>query len=136
MEDSPVPEQELPFRWERRDLLAFVAFFIGTVFFLPGIAFLLFRVFQPGLEIQHLTGVQLILIQTVMDFLVVGFIFLLIAIHGQPIPRTLRLGYTGNLHLVRWILRGFALAITVLVISSLFPQPADSPLEKLLTTTS
>jgi membrane protease YdiL (CAAX protease family) len=136
METPPVPEQELRFRWERRDLLAFAAFFIATVVFLPAIAFMIFRAFKPELRIESLTGVQLIMIQTVMDFLIVGFIFFLVAImHSQPILRTLHLTQTGNLHFGRWIIRGVALAITVLVISSLLPQPADSPLEKLLTTT-
>lgn len=136
MENPPVPEQELRFRWERRDLLAFAGFFIAAVVFLPAIAFVLYRSFQPELKLESLTGVQLILIQTALDFLVVGFIFFLVAtIHGQPIRRTLHLTHAGNLHFGRWIIRGVALAITVLVVSSLLPQPADSPLEKLLTTT-
>ena len=136
MEDSPVPQREPSFRWEGYDLIAFIAFSVATVFFLPGGIFLLLRLFQPDLRIETLSGVQQILIQALMDIVLVGFIvFLVAAVHRMPIFRTLYLVPNESLRIGRLILGGALLAITVLLISSFFPTPSESPLVKLLTTT-
>jgi membrane protease YdiL (CAAX protease family) len=136
MEDSPVPQQEPSFRWEVQDLIAFFAFSVATVVFLPGAVFLVLGLFQPGLEVKDLSGVQQILIQAIMDILLVGFIvFLVAAVHKVPILRTLYFVPNEYLRIGRSILGGAFLAVTVLVITSFFPTPSESPLEKLLTTT-
>ena len=136
MEASPVLSQEPPFRWEPLDLVIFVAFFAVTLVFLPVGSFLLFQFFQPDLTIETLSGVQQISMQALMDFLLVGFILLLIKkLHRRPILSTLRFTRTENMAVGRLIAAGAFLAITVLLVSSFFPTPSDSPLEKLLTTT-
>jgi membrane protease YdiL (CAAX protease family) len=135
MEGTPVPEQDEVFRWKAIDLIIFSAFFLATVLFLPLAAFLLLRLFQPKLQITELSGVQQILIQALMDFLLVGFIFFLIGIlHGRPILPTLRFIRRPHLPVGRLIAGGCFLAITVVLVSTLFPMPADTPIEKLLTT--
>jgi membrane protease YdiL (CAAX protease family) len=137
MEESPVPQQEPSFQWEVHDVVAFVAFSVATVFFLPGAVLLVLRQFQPGLQVENLSGVQQILIQALMDLMLVGFIiFLVAAVHRMPILRALYLVHNQTLHIGRLISSGAFLAVTVLVISSFFPTPSESPLEKLLTTTS
>jgi uncharacterized protein len=136
MEHSPVPEEELPLRWERQDLIAFAAFFVATVVFLPGAVLLVLRFFQPDLTIENLSGVQQIVIQALMDFLLVGFIlFLITVLHGKPVFQALHVFPMASLAVGRLIAAGALLAITVVIVSSLFPAPSDSPLEKLLTTT-
>ena len=136
MLDSPGAEQEPPFKWERNDLIVFAIFFAGTVIFLPSIMLSILRLYQPEISIESLTGVQQILMQAVMDFLLVGFIVFLVAgIHGRPLLRTLYFVPAQRLAVGRLVLGGVFFAITVLLVSSLFPAPSDSPLEKLLTTT-
>lgn len=135
MEVTPVLEQDAEFRWEPVDLIVFGAFFLAIVFLLPLGAFLLLRLFQPKLQITDLSGVQQILIQAVMDFLLVGFIlFLIRVLHARPILRTLRLLPSPRMRIGRLIAGGCFLAITVLFVTFFFPMPAESPIEKLLTT--
>jgi len=136
MEESPVPQREASFHWESHDLVAFFAFSVATVFFLPGAVFLVLRLFHPGLQVENLSGVQQILIQALMDMVLVGFIvFLVAAVHRMPILRTLCFVRNEHLRIGRLIFSGFFLAVTVLAISLFFPTPSESPLEKLLTTT-
>ncbi|HET9216973.1 MAG TPA: type II CAAX endopeptidase family protein [Terriglobia bacterium] len=135
MPDSPGADQERPFKWERNDLIVFAVFFAGVVIFLPSVMLSILRMYQPQLSIENLSGVQQILMQAVMDFLLVGFIVFLVAgIHGQPLLRTLYF-VPARLAVGRLVLGGVFLALTVVLMSSLFPPPSDSPLEKLLTTT-
>jgi len=136
MEASPDLSQDPPFHWEPLDLVIFVAFFAVTLVFLPVGSFLLFQFFQPDLTIETLSGVQQISMQALMDCLLVGFILLLInKLHRRPILSTLHFTRTENMAVGRLIAAGAFLAITVLLVSSFFPTPSDSPLEKLLTTT-
>jgi membrane protease YdiL (CAAX protease family) len=135
MEDSRL-EQVPQFRWRRSDLLVFGIFFIGTVFFLPPLTLLFFRLFQPGLQFQDLSGVQQILMQALMDFVLVAFIFFLVRIvHGRPLLRTLYCVRSPYLRIGRMIAAGALLAITVLIVSRFLPAPSETQLEKLLTTT-
>ena len=135
MEESSVAEPLPQFQWGRQDLIAFAVFFVGTVLFLPGGAILLYRFIQPDLAMENLSGVQLILIQAFMDFVLVGFILFLVFIHGEPLLRTLHFIRKENLPSGPLIGGGIFLAVTVLIVSTFFPAPSDSPLEQLLTTT-
>ena len=135
MEEPSVAEPPPQFQWGWQDLIAFAAFFVATVVVLPGGAILFYRFFQPDLAMENLSGVQLILIQALMDFLLVGFILFLVFIHGEPLLRTLRFIRKDNVPSGPLIGGGVFLAVTVLVVSTFFPPPSDSPLEKLLTTT-
>jgi uncharacterized protein len=135
--NSRVTEQEVPSHWQPLDLAAFIAFFVATVFVLPPAAFLLLRIFQPGLQVQDLSGIQQISIQAVMDLALVGFIvFVVKIIHGKPILSSLHVIPRRN-RSVGWLIAASTLlALTASAVSLFFPTPADSPLEKLLTTTS
>jgi membrane protease YdiL (CAAX protease family) len=136
MPDSPGVDQEATFKWERNDLIVFAVFFAGTVIFLPSLMLSILRLFEPELAIKNLTGVHQILMQAVMDFLLVGFVVFLVAgIHGQPILRTLYFVPAQRLAVGRLVFGGVFLAITVILVSSLFPPPSNSPLERLLSTT-
>jgi membrane protease YdiL (CAAX protease family) len=136
MEESSVPGEEPQFQFGRQDLIAFAMFFVATVVFLPGGAILFYRLFQADLTLESLSGVQLLLIQILMDFLLVGFILFLVSIlHGRPFLRTLHFIPSQQLSMGRLTAGGIFLALTVLLVSSFFPPPSDSPLEKLLTTT-
>src|SRR5204862_494139 len=137
MEAPLLSEQEPPsFRWHRADLVAFAAFFVAVVVILPGAIFLLLRLFQPGLEFGDLSGVEQILIQAFMDIVLVAFIFFLIKVlHGQPILESLHWPSREKVRAARLIGAGAFLALTVLMVSTIFPPPTESPLEKLLTTT-
>ena len=50
-----IREPDVPFRWTRLDLIAFISFFIASIFFLPLLAFLLLRVFEPTLQLTLVT---------------------------------------------------------------------------------
>ena len=136
MEESPAATQEGGFRWRKPDLIAFTSFFVATVILLPVGIFALLRLLQPGLRIENLSGVQQILIQALMDLVLVAFISFLVKIHNRPILRTLHFIQGEHLALRRLVTTGALLALAVLLVSSFFPTPSESPLEKLLTTTS
>ena len=134
--DSSAPEDESLFRWERLDLALFAVFFLATLIFLPLASFRFLRLFQPDLRMENLNGIEQILIQAAMDLVLVGFILFLIArLHSQPVLRTLRWVRKEHLQAVRLIGAGAFMAITVLLVSAFFPEPGDSPIERLLTTT-
>ena len=134
--NSPVAEPGAPSQWQPLDLAAFIVFFLAAVFFLPPVAFLLLRLFQPDLEIESLSGVQQISIQALLDVALVGFIlFLVKTIHGRPVLFSLHFLPKRDFSVGRLIAGGVFLALTASTVSLLFPTPADSPLEKLLTTT-
>lgn len=134
MED-PFLEYEPPFRWRRLDLLAFGIFFAMTVVFVPVIAFVLFRLFEPGIQIQNMSGVHQILMQAFMDFALVAFIFYRVKmLYRRPFLRALSCFGGPSLIVFRMIAAGVLLAVTVLIISALLPAQSEAPLEKLLTT--
>jgi membrane protease YdiL (CAAX protease family) len=117
------------------DLVAFAAFFIAVVLAVPYTVFLTLRLFRPELRPEDLTGLQQILIQALMDVVLVGFIFLIIKVlHGRPILQSLHWQSAEEFPVLWLISAGIFLALTVLLVSTLFPTPAESPLEKLLTT--
>jgi membrane protease YdiL (CAAX protease family) len=114
------------------DLIAFAAFFIAVMVVIS----VMLRFFRPGLQPSDLSGLQLVLIQALMDIALVGFIFFVIKVlHGRPILQALHWHSSGKIPVVWLICAGAFLAMTVLIVSTLFPQPTESPLEKLLTTT-
>jgi len=137
MEEPLLSEQGPPaFQWGHADLIAFAAFFIGVLVVLPGGVFLVLRLFRPGLQIADLSGVEQILIQAFMDLVLVGFIlFLIKVLHQQPLLKSLHWHNREKVPVMSLISAGAFLALTVLIVSTVFPSPTDSPLEKLLTTT-
>jgi hypothetical protein len=65
MRNSPVQEQEPRFLWERQDLIAFVGFFVLTLF-LPVLLLIMFRLIQPGANVEGLTAVQQIFLEALV----------------------------------------------------------------------
>ena len=128
-----IREPDVPFRWTRLDLIAFISFFIASIFFLPLLAFLLLRVFEPTLQFENFSTVQRVLIQATMDALWLAFIvFLVKGRHRQPIFQTLRFVRIGKAAMLRYALGGFLLALIFVFLSSLlFPTPSPSGIEKL-----
>jgi membrane protease YdiL (CAAX protease family) len=131
MDDSP-PELHRV-HWAPIDLAIFISFFLGTVFLLTPGAVLVWRLFDPSLTLESLSILQELMIQGLMNLVIVGFIFLMIKFHDGSVLATLRLAYKQRLPLVRLIVGGLFLAITVQILSQFFPGP-ESPLEKRLTT--
>ncbi len=138
MESPPLSEQEpLSLRWRRGDLIAFAAFFISVVIIVPFTIFVVLRLFRPELQVADLSGVEQILIQAFMDMALVGFVFFLIKVlHRRPIRESLHWHTREKIPVARLIAGGCFLALTVLIVSTVFPPVAESPLDKLLTTTS
>lgn len=136
MEGSSL-EHEPPFKWRWPDLLAFGTFFLGTVVFLPVIAFLFFRVFEPTLQLQDLSGAQQIVTQALMDFLLVAFIvFYVKNLHQRPVRTTLRWIPRPDFPIHRMIPAGAVLAVFVTILSQFLPASPNAELEKLLSTTT
>jgi membrane protease YdiL (CAAX protease family) len=125
-----VEEQPAPVPWHAADLAAFVGFFIAAVFIIPFAGFLALRAFVPGMTEPPPLG--LIAAQALINLAVVGFIFFIIRLHGQTVAATLHWIRT-DIHVGWLISTGIFLALSVLIVSSLFPEPSDSPFDKLLT---
>lgn len=134
--EEPSRERLRPFRWRWPDLLVFGAFFVLTAVFLPSLAFLLFRLFEPGLQFRDLSGVQAIVIQALMNLVLVAFIVLRVRSFGRPVPETLRWISAPAYPATRMVVAGAILAVTVMVISRFLPESPSSELEKLLATTA
>jgi membrane protease YdiL (CAAX protease family) len=127
--DATTPEQD-SFRWGRRDLIAFATFFIATVVFLPFIAFLILRAFQPNLQMKNFSTSQKIVIQAAMDLLWIAFIFFLAkGLHGQPILRTLRVVRTPVGLIVRFAIAGVLLGLLIALLSMFLPVSSRSVVE-------
>ena len=120
--------------WTFADLVVFGFLFAVTVLFLPLGMFFVMQTFRPGLQLADLTAVDQVVMSAAADIALVGCImFLVKVVHGRSFRETIhwRRDYafsTGSL-----ISLGITLAITVLIVSSLFP-PVDTPIEKMLST--
>lgn len=132
---EPTPEPNPP-AWAVSDLIAFGSFFLLTLLFVPPILVTIMRMFVPGLSATDLPGEAQILIQAVLDFVWVGFIFLLIkVIHRRGILESIRWVRTQQFHAGKLVVLGATLAIGVLVVSTFFPPTSAPPIEKLVEST-
>lgn len=117
--------------WHAADLAIFVGFFVGAVVLIPFGFLLILRILQPNLTEPPPLG--LIVAQALINIAVVGFIVFIIRLHGQSVLQTLH-WIRSEIH-VGWLISGGVfLSLSVLVASSLFPEPPESALDKLLTT--
>jgi uncharacterized protein len=148
MLESPDPEDHTPpptspsfltdvrHRWKLSDLVIFSIFFSFTVLFLPLGAFQIMRMFRPSLRITDLTTVDQIMLQGVMDLVLVGFIlFLIKTIHGRSFIETIHWHRAPQFRTGLLVSTGATLAITVLLVSSLFPTPNQTPIERMISST-
>jgi uncharacterized protein len=127
-------QRQNEFEFTRLDLMVFATFFGLTVLFLPFLMVGVMRMFRPGLGIADLTGVQQVLLQGVMDVVLIGFIvFLIKVVHRLPFLNTINWKRDYPYKTGFLIALGAGLALTVLIVSSLFPPAEPPPIEKLIT---
>ena len=133
---DPEPEVERPepqSPWSVVDLIVLGVFFGLTILFLPLTFIRLWRIFDPDLKLSELTAVDQVLLQGVMNVVLVGFIaFLIKVVHGQGFLETIHWFPNHNFSTGFLIAMGATLAISVLIVSSLFPPSESPPIEKLL----
>jgi len=128
---------ELPRReWAFRDLFAFVGFFILSLFFVPAACVAIARIFRPGITVADFPGEIQILIQALLDFLWVGFIFVLIkVIHRRPIREAIHWIPSNRYRTGSLIALGAGLSIAVALTQSFFLPSTPLPIEKLAEST-
>ena len=132
--DQP-PETFAPPRnpWTIIDLMVFALFFGLTVVFLPLGMVRLLRLFNPSLRLAELTAVDQVLLQGLMNLVLVGFIaFLIKVVHRESFLECIHWFRNHGFGAGFLITLGSTLAITVLIVSSLFPTSTQPPIEKLL----
>jgi membrane protease YdiL (CAAX protease family) len=132
--DSFEPPRE--FRWTKLDLAVFALFFAMLILFLPIGMIQIMRMFRPNLTVADLTGIEQVLLQGVMDVLLIAFIFFMIkVVHGLSFLETIKWTRNHQFRTGFLIAAGAALAVSVLIVSSVFPPSEPPPIEKLITST-
>jgi uncharacterized protein len=131
--DSYEP-RENEFRFTKVDLAVFASFFALTLLFLPVGMIALMRISRPGLSSSDLTGVELVLMQVVMNVLLIAFIYFLIkVVHGRSFRETIRWTRTHQYRTGYLIAVGAGLSLSVLMVSAIFPPSSPPPIEQLIT---
>jgi hypothetical protein len=78
-------------------------------------------------------GIYLFLFQALLDLLILLFIYFTITLkYNAPFSQSLKWQPREGIRLSRYIPVGVALALAVLGASTLFPNPQESPIEKLI----
>jgi len=116
--------QPPPFRWRILDLVVFGVFFALTV-----LTVILLTVFF----LPNPTGVQLILVQCVMDLMFVGCVFFLIkVVHRLPFWQSINWTRNHQFPVGRLVGLAALLVAGAFVVSAVFPTSEPTALEKLL----
>jgi len=135
-EPEEQPFESVPYRhrrWGFADLAAFTFFFFGTVLFFPLIALYILRIFKPTLQITDLSTVDQVLLQGLMDIVLVSFIFFMVkVVRGMNFLETIHWRQQYEYTVGSLVSAGGTLAITVLLVSALFPPTTQTPIEKML----
>jgi membrane protease YdiL (CAAX protease family) len=119
--------------WTLADLILFGLFFGLTVLFLPVGLLSIAHIFRPELQVENLSAVDQLMIQGIMDLVLVGFImFLVKVVHGRSFLATIHWYRAYPFRSSFLITLGAFLAITVMIVSSVFPPTSTPPIEKLL----
>jgi len=140
MDETTAPElshPELPrWSWSAADLFLFFGFFCVSFVVLTTASVQIARIFRPGISLTDLSGELQILIQVVLNFVWVGFIFFLIkVVHHQPIRESLHWIPTSRYRKIGSIALGVLMSIAVSLASSLFLPTTPLPIEKLAEST-
>jgi membrane protease YdiL (CAAX protease family) len=140
MDETPSPEllrAELPrWSWSAGDLFVFIGFFCVSLVVLPALSVAIAGIFRPGISLTDLPGEIQILIQAVLDFVWVGFIFFLIkVVHRQPIRESIHWIPTSRYRKLGLIALGVLMSVAVSLASSLFLPKTPLPIEKLAEST-
>ena len=120
-------------RWATIDLFAFAFFFLATVVLFPLAAVAVMRIFDPGLRVQDLTVVEQVVLQGLMDIVLVAFImFQVKVVRHRRFLETIHWYRRHEFRAASLVSLGATLAITVLLVSALFPSAAQTPIEKMI----
>ena len=122
--------------WGTLDIVLFGVFFTFTILFLPAVLIIVLRSFKPGIQVTDLSAAVQVLFQGVMDLLLVGFIvFLVKVIHRQSFLRSIHWFHNHNFSTGFLIGVGATLAVSVLIVSEVFPASEPTRIEKLISST-
>jgi membrane protease YdiL (CAAX protease family) len=118
------------------DILVFGVFFGLIVLLLPLGLMLILRMFEPGIQLTDIPAELQVLFQAVMDLILVGFIFFLVkVVHRQSFLRCIH-WFPNHLFGAGFLITlGATLAVTVLIVSSVFPPSEPPPIERLISST-
>jgi len=131
--DPAAPFEQRKPGWGVADLVVFAVFFLGTVLFFPLIALYTMRIFRPSLRVADLSTVDQVVLQGLMDVLLVAFIFFLVkVVRGRSFLETIHWYRRHQFTTGSLISLGATLAITVLLVSALFPTTNQTPIEKMI----
>jgi membrane protease YdiL (CAAX protease family) len=145
MLDNPDPEDQIepippsppaepaPVPWGPADLFIFASFFLGTVLFVPLIVVYVIRVFRPEFQPTDLTFVDQVVLQGAIDAILVAFIFFHVkVVRHREFLATIHWYPRHQFRARSLVSLGATLAITVLLISALFPAAGQTPIEKMI----
>lgn len=134
IESAPVPRRS---PWSFADLLVFGLFFALTVLLLPMGVVRIWRIFNPELSIADLTATDQVFIQGLMNLIIVGFIaFLVKVIHHLSFLETIHWFKNHQFGTGFLVSVGATLAVTVLFVSRYIPAGEQTPIERLLSSTT
>ncbi len=130
LEELEQPAEQPPSRLGILDIVAFAGFFLLTLVIVQ-VAFA-FAIRQFGLSFQN-SVVAAVVVQGIIDVIVVGFIFFLVRVlHGFSFREAIHWYPNYPFSRSMRITLGTALALPLMLASTLAPQAAQTPIEKLL----
>jgi membrane protease YdiL (CAAX protease family) len=122
--------------WSIADLVVFGVFFFLVVLLLPLGIVRVWRIFSPDMQLTDVPPSAQILMQGLIDVSTLGFIaFLIKIVHGQSFIETIHWHRNRQFRTGFLVTTGALLAISVLVVSSLFPS-GEAPIERMLSSTT
>jgi CAAX protease family protein len=134
IESAPVPART---PWSFADLLVFGIFFALTVLLLPMGAVRIWRIFNPELRLGDLTATDQVILQGVMNLVIVGFIaFLVKVVHRLPFLETIHWFKNHRFRTGFLVGVGATLAVGVMFVSSYIPSGEQTPIERMLSSTT
>jgi membrane protease YdiL (CAAX protease family) len=123
------------FRWTVSDLAVFFVCFGLSIILVPIAAVSVLRLIQPGFSRENMSGVDLILLQGLLDLVLVGFIVLLVkVVHRRSFAATIGWRWGQGFRTGFLIGLGVLIALTVVLLSSFLPS-VETPIERLLSST-
>lgn len=130
----PVEKTGVP--WGAVDIVLFGVFFGLTILFLPASLVLILRIFKPGIQVTDLSAPIQVLFQGVMDLILVGCIVLLVrAVHRESFLESIHWFRNYDFSNGFLIAMGATLAVSVLVVSEVFPAGEPTRIEQLISST-
>jgi membrane protease YdiL (CAAX protease family) len=130
----PAAQQGIP--WGVLDIVVFGVFFGLTILVLPALLVWILRMFNPSVQITSLSATVQVLFQGVMDLILAGFItFLIKVVHREPFFQAIRWYRNYDFSNRSLAVMGATLALSVLVVSYVFPTSEPTRIEQLISST-